>query len=215
MLENENKSDRAGPAICFKDGSSMSSQFWDSELRTVLSAIQETSPKLIDPSIDVKQKFSVYRSFRRGATTRAREVGVSDTDKLGKQVAISTKQWRRYSKFAHVWALYRNLSNLAIASSVFTILIKCFVSFFLYYTLTHLLYSLKLLQVVFPSSICQGFLGCQWAISCFTSYQPWTGLSSPFKYAEIPESWFYYTFPPSYLPWDIVPRSQIASWTIS
>lgn len=58
----------------------MSSKFLDSELHTVLSAIQEVSPKLIDPSIDVKQKFSVYRSFRRGATTRAREAGVSDAD---------------------------------------------------------------------------------------------------------------------------------------
>lgn len=80
LLEIENKSDGVGPAICFENGSPMSSKFLDSELHTVLSAIQEVSPKLIDPSIDVKQKFSVYRSFRRGATTQAREAGVSDAD---------------------------------------------------------------------------------------------------------------------------------------
>lgn len=80
LLEIENKSDGVGPAICFENGSPMSSRFLDSELRTVLSAIQEESPNLIDPAIDVNQKFSVYRSFRRGATTRAREAGVSDSD---------------------------------------------------------------------------------------------------------------------------------------
>ena len=80
LLEMEDKNDGVGPAICFENGSPMSSKFLDSELRSVLSVIQEASPKLIDPSIDVRQKFSVYRSFRRGATTQAREAGVSEAD---------------------------------------------------------------------------------------------------------------------------------------
>ncbi|GFH59458.1 hypothetical protein CTEN210_15934 [Chaetoceros tenuissimus] len=80
VLEIEDKSESVGPAICFENGSLMNASFLNAELHAVLLDIQSELPNLVDPSIDVKKKFSISRSFRRGATTRAREAGVSDSD---------------------------------------------------------------------------------------------------------------------------------------
>ena len=42
------------------------------ELTAALSRVQTLRPDLIPKAVDVEVKFSTYRSFRRGATTRAR-----------------------------------------------------------------------------------------------------------------------------------------------
>ncbi len=44
----------------------------------ILHDIQDQRPDLIGPEVDVEQVYGLYRSFQRGATTRAIEVGVSE-----------------------------------------------------------------------------------------------------------------------------------------
>ena len=48
------------------------------ELHSVLKQVQLWNPEIIPVDVDVEKKFSTYRSFRRGATTRAKEQGVSE-----------------------------------------------------------------------------------------------------------------------------------------
>ena len=47
-------------------------------LHETLGKIQVNRPDLLAPVIQVEEKFSIYRSFRRGATTRAKEAKVSE-----------------------------------------------------------------------------------------------------------------------------------------
>lgn len=58
----------------------MNASFLNAELHSVLSGIQSDLPNLVNPSINMKNKFSISQSFRRGATTRAPEAGVSESD---------------------------------------------------------------------------------------------------------------------------------------
>lgn len=46
----------------------------------ILVGIQERHPEIIDPSVDVLEEMGISRSLRRGATTHARNMGVSEQD---------------------------------------------------------------------------------------------------------------------------------------
>lgn len=91
-LEMEGLSKSIGPAICNADGSLVTSQELNAELHDVLLEIQANSPELIVSSIDVKYKYSINRSFRRGSTTRAREKGVSEAT-----ISINNR-WRQVER---------------------------------------------------------------------------------------------------------------------
>jgi hypothetical protein len=45
----------------------------------VMAKLQIAHPVLISKDVEVGQKFKVYRSFRRGATTQAKERDVGET----------------------------------------------------------------------------------------------------------------------------------------
>lgn len=92
MLEMEDLSKSIGPAFCNDDGSLVTAQDLNAELHDVLLEIQSDSPELIASSIDVKYKYSINRSFRRGATTRAREMGVSEAT-----ISINNR-WRQVER---------------------------------------------------------------------------------------------------------------------
>jgi hypothetical protein len=49
------------------------------ELHSMLLKLQQTGEVTIPNSIDIEERFNVYRSFRRGATTRAKEQGVDES----------------------------------------------------------------------------------------------------------------------------------------
>ena len=91
-LEMEGLSKSIGPAICNADGSLITAQELNAELHDVLLEIQANSPELIVSSIDVKYKYSINRSFRRGSTTRAREKGVSEAT-----ISINNR-WRQVER---------------------------------------------------------------------------------------------------------------------
>lgn len=90
LLLQEKKNTSVGPALCHEDGLPYKSVELNLELESMLLKIQEESPELIDPKIDVKAKFSINRSFRREATTRVRENGIDEAS-LSKN-----NRWRKH-----------------------------------------------------------------------------------------------------------------------
>lgn len=89
LLLQEGKHIGVGPALCHEDGTPYNSIELNGELESMLLQIQEESPELIDPKIDVRAKFSINRSFRRGATTRVRENGIDS------QSLEMNNRWRK------------------------------------------------------------------------------------------------------------------------
>jgi hypothetical protein len=68
------------PAFCNQNGEVIQMSEYEEVFYTILHEIQEQRPDLIGPDVDVEQIYGFYRSFRRGATTRAREQGVTEPD---------------------------------------------------------------------------------------------------------------------------------------
>jgi hypothetical protein len=69
-----------GPAFCDDDGQVAKMSDYEEIFYEILHEIQDERPDLIGPDVNIEQVYGFYRSFRRGATTRAREVGVSEID---------------------------------------------------------------------------------------------------------------------------------------
>ena len=76
LLLVEGKHKCVGPAICHKEGTVYSLKDLNDLFHEVLLDIQSDNVTLIPSDIDVAEKYNVYRSFRRGATTRAQEQNV-------------------------------------------------------------------------------------------------------------------------------------------
>ncbi len=66
-----------GPDFCNEEGNVAQMSEYE---ETFYDVLQEQRPDLIGPDIDIEQIYGFYRSFRQGATTRAREMGVSEMD---------------------------------------------------------------------------------------------------------------------------------------
>jgi hypothetical protein len=78
LLRVEKRNEEVCPAICNDDGFMMESWKLNGEFHEAVKRVQDSSPGLIPSSIDVEARYNVYRSFRRGATTRAKEQGVDE-----------------------------------------------------------------------------------------------------------------------------------------
>ena len=78
LLLAEGKGKSTGPAICDESGFVIERWKMNGELHDVLKRVQSQSPQIIPLDVDVEKRFNMYRSFRRGATTRAKEMGVGD-----------------------------------------------------------------------------------------------------------------------------------------
>lgn len=89
ILLQEKKHIGMGPALCHEDGTPYDSTELNAELESMLLEIQSDSPELIDPKVDVRSKFSINRSFRRGATTRVKENGIDS------QSLDMNNRWRK------------------------------------------------------------------------------------------------------------------------
>ena len=76
LMEDKHKS--TGPAICDQEGFVLERWRLNRELQNMLKQVQTIKPELIPADVDVDKRFNTYRSFRRGATTRAKEQGVSE-----------------------------------------------------------------------------------------------------------------------------------------
>ena len=78
LLLVEGKGEVTGPGLCNEDGFMLERWRLNNEYHSVMLKIQVLYPELITKDIEVDKKFNVYRSFRRGATTQAKEQGVSE-----------------------------------------------------------------------------------------------------------------------------------------
>jgi hypothetical protein len=80
VLMREGQGRFHGPAFCDEEGEMVSMSDYEETFYDILHEIQDQRPDLIGADVDIEQVYGFYRSFRRGATTRAREQGVSETD---------------------------------------------------------------------------------------------------------------------------------------
>ena len=92
LLRAESRHKEAGPAFCDRDGFVISSSFLNKELHRNLSNLQASRPDLISHDIVITEAYNVYRSFRRGSTTRAREV------KVPKDIIELNNRWSKVER---------------------------------------------------------------------------------------------------------------------
>ena len=67
-----------GPAFCDTNGKCLRYADMDEEFQLQVEQVQMSYPNLIEPTIDVREWFSIFRSLRRGSTARVGELDVSD-----------------------------------------------------------------------------------------------------------------------------------------
>ena len=92
ILKLEGKHKEAGPAFCDPEGFVLSSSVLNKELHRALSNLQMSRPDLIGRDVVVTEAYNVYRSFRRGATTRAREA------KVPKDIIEINNRWSKVER---------------------------------------------------------------------------------------------------------------------
>jgi hypothetical protein len=80
VLMRERQGRFHGPAFCDDSGEVATMSDYEEIFYDILHEIQDQRPDLIGPDVDIEQIYGFYCSFRRGATTRAREQGVSEAD---------------------------------------------------------------------------------------------------------------------------------------
>ncbi len=89
VLVREGKHKQIGPAFCTSDGATMPRWQLNGILHEMLLRVQGNTQGIILEEIKVEDKFSIHRSFRRGAHTRATEVQVPDA------VIKMNNRWRK------------------------------------------------------------------------------------------------------------------------
>jgi hypothetical protein len=90
MLIAEGRQNEVGPAICDEEGYQLEMWKLNGELHKMINNVKDESPKLIPEGIIIDDRFNIYRSFRRGATTRAKEKGVSEP------IIEMNNRWRKF-----------------------------------------------------------------------------------------------------------------------
>jgi len=69
-----------GPAFSDRRGRPLNSHWMEMELLERLQEVQNTRDDLIPREVNVHEEYGLARSFRRGATTQARNMGVAEND---------------------------------------------------------------------------------------------------------------------------------------
>ena len=57
----------------------LTQSFLNVELWNVLNKVRHRKPQLLGGDLELEKKFKMFRSFRRGATTRAKEMKIGET----------------------------------------------------------------------------------------------------------------------------------------
>ena len=70
----------SGPAFCDNAGNLIKSKIYEVIILDAIELIQIRKPSLVGTEVKVHEEYGISRSFRRGATTTARNAGVSDGD---------------------------------------------------------------------------------------------------------------------------------------
>lgn len=77
ILSQESR--QTGPAFCHPNGSSYTSSEMNENFHVLLEAIQAERPDLLPPEVDVRSKYDIFRSLRRGSTARAKNMKVPES----------------------------------------------------------------------------------------------------------------------------------------
>ncbi len=82
-----------GPAYCSAKGKAISYKEMNMEFHLALRRVQKERPDLISDDVEVEEVYNIYRSLRRGATSRATELGydgaVIDMNNRWRKVQLS------------------------------------------------------------------------------------------------------------------------------
>ena len=87
-----NTSGELALALCHKAGQSISRTELNNEFINALEKVKENHHNLIAINIDVAGEYNIYRSLRRGATSRATVVGLGTPD------IERNNRWRKFQK---------------------------------------------------------------------------------------------------------------------
>jgi hypothetical protein len=79
IAEGRNKVTHPGPAFCDEQGLVLSYSYMNELFHEELMKVQETHPELISKDVNVADMYNIYRSLRRGATSRATALNYSET----------------------------------------------------------------------------------------------------------------------------------------
>lgn len=77
--ERRDRDHEPGPAFCDERGYALSYSFLNNLFHEELLKVQELESDLIPSEISVSEVYNLFRSLRRGATSRATELGYSET----------------------------------------------------------------------------------------------------------------------------------------
>ncbi len=89
ILVQEGLSTSPGPAYCNSEGKAMSYKAMNTEFHSALRRVQKQRPDLIPDDVEIEEVYNIYRSLRRGATSRATELGYDGT------VIDMNNRWRK------------------------------------------------------------------------------------------------------------------------
>ena len=81
-----------GPAFGDDQGKQVDPRWLEMEILDRFRSIQEKNPEIIKPKVQVYEEFRISRSFRRGATTEARNRKVDEND------INLMNRWRNFEK---------------------------------------------------------------------------------------------------------------------
>jgi hypothetical protein len=87
-LEGRGSTAEPGPAFCDEKGFVVTYSYMNQLFHEELEKIQQANPDLIFPDVDVCEIYNLYRSLRRGATSRANALNYTDT------VINTNNRWR-------------------------------------------------------------------------------------------------------------------------
>lgn len=79
IKENPQNVNQAGPAFCDQNGVMLSYQYMNGLFHEELMKVQDAHPELILAEVEVAETYNLFRSLRRGATSRASALNYSET----------------------------------------------------------------------------------------------------------------------------------------
>ena len=85
LIEEKNLS---GPAICDEQGCLIATSEVDAEFHYQLAQVKESHPELFPGVADIETEFGIFRSLRRGSTSRAIAQGL-------KEEVDAQNRWRK------------------------------------------------------------------------------------------------------------------------
>jgi hypothetical protein len=101
-----------GPAFSDRRGRILSSHWLEMELLDRLQEIQNSYEDLIPKEVNVHEEYGLARSFRRGATTQARNAGVSENDINAMNRWRSSEQAKGYKPKAKMQDHYSEIRRM-------------------------------------------------------------------------------------------------------